>query len=284
MIDHAAVFVTTEWLASHLEAADVAIVDASWYLPTAGRDAFAEYQAAHIPGAVFFDIDKIADPSSGLPHMLPSAEIFGETVGKLGISDTQTIVVYDGAGLFSAARVWWTFRVMGGRDVRILDGGLPQWTAEGRPTEQGITAHSPGHFAARFDAGSVRDLGEVRDLVDAGGGQIVDARPAARFRGEAPEPRAGLRAGHIPGSRNVPFDQVVANGHLKGAEELRAVFAAAGIDPSKPVVASCGSGVSAAILTLALTTLGSENVAIYDGSWADWGSHADAPIETGPAR
>ena len=283
MIDRATTFVSTEWLASRLEDPSIAIVDASWYLPNANRNPAAEFRASHIPGAVHFDLDKVADTGSKLPHMLPSAEAFSQAVGKLGVSDTQTIVVYDGAGLFSAPRVWWTFRVMGAKDVRILEGGFPKWVAEGRPVEAGDATPSPKIFHAEFDAARVRSLADMRQLVADPSVTIVDARPAERFRGEQPEPRAGIRAGHMPGSRNIPAGSLIADGRLKSAPEIEAAFSAADVDPSKPIVTSCGSGVTAAILTLALGTIGAENVALYDGSWTEWGGTPDAPVVTGSA-
>ena len=283
MIDRVTTFVSTEWLADRLGNPSISIVDASWYLPNANRDAAGEFLTSHIPGAVYFDLDKVADTDSGLPHMLPSAEQFAATVGKLGISDTQTIVVYDGAGLFSAPRVWWTFRVMGAKDVRILEGGFPKWVAEGRPVETGEAKPAAKTFHAELDAAQVRSIGDMRGLVADRSATIVDARPGERFRAEQPEPRAGLRSGHMPGSRNVPAGSLIADGKLKSAAEIEAAFAAAGVDVSKPIVTSCGSGVTAAILTLALGTIGAKDVALYDGSWAEWGSASDAPVVTGPA-
>lgn len=283
MIDRASTFVSTEWLAARLGDPAIAIVDASWYLPNANRDGAAEFKISHIPGAVYFDLDKVADTSSGLPHMLPSAERFAETVGKLGIAETQTTVVYDGSGLFSAPRVWWTFRIMGAKDVRILEGGFPKWTAEGRPVEAGDATPAPKTFNAVLGVAGVRSIQDMRGLVADSSVTIVDARPGERFRGEQPEPRAGLRTGHMPGSRNVPAGSLVADGKLKSAAEIEAAFAAAGVDPSRPIVTSCGSGVTAAILTLALGTIGAKDVALYDGSWAEWGGATDAPVVTGPA-
>jgi thiosulfate/3-mercaptopyruvate sulfurtransferase len=283
MIDRATTFVSTEWLANRLGDPAIAIVDASWHLPNANRDGAAEFKISHIPGAVYFDLDKVADTSSGLPHMLPSAEQFAETVGKLGIAETQTIVVYDGSGLFSAPRVWWTFRIMGAKDVRILEGGFPKWTAEGRPVEAGDATPAPKNFNAVLNAAGVRSIHDIRGLVADQSVTIVDARPGERFRGEQPEPRSGLRTGHMPGSRNVPAGSLVADGKLKSPAVIEAAFAAAGVDPSKPIVTSCGSGVTAAILTLALGTIGANDVALYDGSWAEWGGAADAPVVTGPA-
>lgn len=282
MTDRSTTFVSTDWLAANLDDPAVAIIDGSWYLPTENRDAEAEYRKAHIPGAVFFNLDKVADTSSGLPHMLPAPEEFARAVGALGISDKQTIVVYDGAGLFSAPRVRWTFRTMGAPDVRILEGGFPQWIADGRPVESGEQKPAPKVFAAKLDAAAVRSIAEVRNIVATGSATVVDARSGERFRGEAPEPRPGLRSGHMPGSRNLPSGALVADGRLKGDAEIEAAFAAAGVDPNKPIVTSCGSGVTAAILALGLETIGARNVALYDGSWAEWGGAQDAPVVTGP--
>ncbi|WP_029073773.1 3-mercaptopyruvate sulfurtransferase [Kaistia adipata] len=284
MTDRSTTFVSTDWLAVHLDDPAVAIIDGSWYLPTENRDAEAEYRKAHIPGAVFFNLDKVADTSSGLPHMLPAPEEFARAVGALGISDKQTIVVYDGAGLFSAPRVRWTFRTMGAPDVRILEGGFPQWIADGRPVESGEPKPAPKMFAAKLNAAAVRSIAEVRNIVATGSATVVDARSGERFRGEAPEPRPGLRSGHMPGSRNVPSGTLVADGRLRSDAEIEAAFAAAGVDPNKPIVTSCGSGVTAAILALGLETIGARNVALYDGSWAEWGGAQDAPVATGPAE
>jgi thiosulfate/3-mercaptopyruvate sulfurtransferase len=283
MTERADIFVSTEWLAAHLGDPGVAIVDGSWYLPTAGRNPAAEFEAGHIPGAVHFDIDQVADKSEGLPHMLPSAEVFGAAAGALGISETQTIIVYDGAGLFAAPRVRWTFRTMGAADVRILDGGLPKWVAEGRTLATGPASPASSTFHAVVDTKSLRTLDDIKAILVDHSAQIVDARPADRFRGEAPEPRAGLRSGHIPGSRSVPSSEVVADGKLKSPEALKAIFSGAGIDLSQPIVTSCGSGVTAAILALALDTIGVGTVGLYDGAWAEWGGKPDTPVVTGPA-
>jgi thiosulfate/3-mercaptopyruvate sulfurtransferase len=271
-------FVTTQWLAEHLTDPDVVVVDASWYLPTAGRDARAEYLAGHIPGAVFFPLDEIADRSTDLPHMLPSPRDFAQAVGAMGITETMTIVVYDEAGLFSAPRVRWTFQAMGAGDVRILAGGGPKWRTEGRPIEMGPVNRPARAFKARFVPEMVADLERVAARARDGGAQIADARPQARFLGQAPEPRAGLRAGHIPGSVSLPFGELVRDGEMKPADELKARIAAAGIDVQKPVITSCGSGVTAAVLALALEIAGARDVALYDGSWAEWGGRDDTEV------
>ena len=276
-------FVSTDWLSSNLQRPDLVVVDASWYLPTMNRNGREEYERQHIHNAVFFDIDVISDRSNPLPHMLPNSYDFAKDVGQLGIGDDMTIVVYDGAGLFTAPRVWWTLRAFGAKNVKILRGGLPKWLAEGRPVDDEPVNLTPRSFTAHLDQSLIARLDEVKSAVAHQNCQIIDARPAARFRGEAAEPRPHVRSGHMPHSQNIPFTDVIADGALKEADELRAIFAEAGVDLTRPIITSCGSGVSAAILTLALDVMGVPMGRLYDGSWSEWGGIADLPLETGAA-
>lgn len=277
--------VSTEWLEQHLQDPELRVIDASWYLPGSPRDAKAEYAAEHIPGARFFDIDEISDRRSDIPHMAAPPEKFVSRLRALGVGDGQQIVIYDGAGLFSAARVWWNFRLMGKVDVAVLDGGLPKWRAEGRPLEDHNSPLKDRHLTVRRQPQLLRDVTQVATATKLGAAQILDARAAPRFEGAAPEPRAGLRSGHIPGAKNLPFGQVLeADGTMKSPDDLRATFESVGIDLSRPVITSCGSGVTAAVLALALERLGHRDWSLYDGSWAEWGAYDDLPVETGPAQ
>jgi thiosulfate/3-mercaptopyruvate sulfurtransferase len=274
--------VSTAWLAERLGTPEVRVVDASWFMPGEPRTGAQSYAEGHIPGAVFFDIDAISDRTSDLPHMLPAADAFAVAAGELGLRRDLIIVVYDAQGIFSAPRVWWTLKVIGFPEVFVLDGGLLKWRAEGRLLETALPHTAPATIEPAFDPSLVRDLDAVRHSLGTHEAQVIDARPGARFRGEVPEPRAGLRGGHMPGALNVPWGGLInADGTLKSSADLRSAFQAAGVDLDGPMVTTCGSGVSAALLALALARLGREDVAVYDGSWTEWGGRADTPVVTG---
>lgn len=277
-------FASTAWLAEHLDDPDIVVVDGSWHLPGSGRDGRREYDEAHIPGAVFFDIDAVADTANPLPHMLPTVDAFAAAVGVLGIDEKQKIIVYDSVGLSSAPRVWWTFKIMGAEEVVILDGGLPKWLSECRPVDDDRVKRAPRVFHAQFDPAVVLDMANVSDGLAAGAFQLVDARPRARFLGEAPEPRSWVKSGRIPGSLSLPSSDLIADGLMTDPAAISALFATANVDVEKPIVTSCGSGVNAATLNLALAMIGVENTGLYDGSWTEWGARDDMPIEIGPDR
>ena len=279
------VLVTTEWLAAHLGDPNVRAADASWYLPQAARNARAEYEAAHIPGAVFFDIDALSDRTTDLPHMLPSPEAFAGGIRKLGLGDTDFVVFYDGAGIYSAPRALWMMRAMGHPEAAVLDGGLPKWHREGRPVDSGTDGQAAigwRHFTAKLKSELLRDFRAMQSNLQTRHEQVLDARSGSRFRGEEPEPRAGVRPGHMPGAVSVYYGDVLApDGTLRPAQELRKLFSQRGVNLERPIVTSCGSGVTAAILSLALEIAGAKKTALYDGSWAEWGARSDAAIATG---
>ena len=276
--------VSTDWLAAHIKDPDLRIFDASWYLPDMDRNARSEYDAGHIPGARFFDIDDISDARSELPHMAPPVEKFMSRMRAMGVGDGHQVVVYDGTGLFSAARVWWQFRLMGQSNIAVLDGGLPKWLADGHKTTTAAPTIRDRHMTVKMETRRVRDVTEVARAAKLGDHNIIDARAPARFKGEAAEPREGMRSGHIPGSRNVFYQDLLnTDGTMKAAAALRTIFNDAGVDMHKPFITTCGSGVTAAILSLALERIGKTDHSLYDGSWSEWGMYADLPIATGAA-
>lgn len=281
MSQTSAFVVSADWLEQRLGTPALSIVDASWYLPAHNRDGRAEYEAAHIPGAVFFDQDKVVEPGSSLPHTLPRPGLFAQFASSMSVDEEDTIVVYDGPGFFSAPRVWWMFRTMGAKQVFVLDGGFDRWKAEGRKVTSEPTKIAPGYFEEGFDANRVVGLDEMRRIIEDGSAQVADARPAGRFTGADPEPRPGMRSGHMPGARNVPAAALSKDGSLLPVAELRKALEAAGLDLSKPVVTSCGSGVTAAVISLALASVGHEDNRLYDGSWTEWGGRNDTPVVTG---
>ena len=283
---HPEALVSTDWLAARLADPHVRVADASFKLPGITPTAREDHDRGHIPGAVFFDIDDVCEPGTSLPHMIPSPELFARKIGALGIGDDDRVVVYDGAGLSSAGRAWWMLRLFGHHNVALLDGGLPKWKAEGRPLDTAIPSPQPRAFTARFDPSLVRDKAALLGNLASRHEQVVDARAAGRFDGTAPEARPGLRSGHIPGSRSLPYERMTdpATRQLRGAEELTRLFCEAGVALDRPIVTSCGSGVTACALAFALHLIGHSGAAVYDGSWSEWGLPGDTPVETGPAR
>ena len=283
-MDDPKTLVSTDWLAAHLENPDLRVLDGSWYLPDMQRDPKAEYTKAHIPGARYFDIDEISDHRSKVPHTVPTTEKFISRMRAMGVGDGHQIVVYDGAGLFSAARVWWMFRLMGKTDVAVLDGGFAKWQAEGRPVEDMAPVMRDRHITVTRQNQMIKDVTQVAAASKLMDYEILDARAAGRFRGDAPEPRPGLRAGHIPNSKNIHYRSLLnADGTMKDPDALRDVFSAAAVDLKKPVITTCGSGVTAAVINLALERIGHDAHALYDGSWSEWGMYDDLAVETGDA-
>ncbi|WP_339108408.1 3-mercaptopyruvate sulfurtransferase [Thioclava sp. GXIMD4216] len=283
-MDNPKILVSTDWLEDHLKNPDLRVIDASWFMPGSDKDAKAAYDACHIPGARFFDIDEISDQRSDLPHMAPPAEKFISRMRAMGVGDGHQVVIYDQCGIFSAPRVWWLFKLFGKADVAVLDGGLPKWLAENRPTEDMPPVLRERHMTVQRQAQLVKDVTQVAHSSKLGDAVIIDARAAERFAGSQPEPRPGLRAGHIPNARNVPFGTVLnANGTMKSPEDLRAIFETAGVDLAKPAITSCGSGVTAAVLALALESMGKSDWSLYDGSWSEWGMYNDLRVATGEA-
>lgn len=283
MADKSAFVLSADWLQERLGQPGLSIVDGSWYLPLQNRDPKAEYDAGHIPGAVFFDHDKLSDPNSDLPHTFPKPETFAAAISSMGITNDDTIVVYDGPGMFTSPRVWWMFRTMGAKNVLLLDGGFDNWKQAGRPVTNEVTKIAPSAFVANFDAAKIASFDDMHKIVQNRTTQVADARAAGRFKGVDPEPRAGLRSGHMPGARNVPSSTLADKGYLKDINGLKQVLDDAGVDLSRPIVTSCGSGITAAVITLALESLGHKDNVLYDGSWTEWGGAKDTPVATGDA-